>query len=171
MRRTLTDRQIQALKPKAKRYVISDPDQRGMYLRVMPTGQRSFVAVAPSPHGKQIWATIGDAAVLKVAEARERARECIRRIRDGLPAFEQPPTPAESFEVVADRWLKRHVRGRGLRSAGQLERLLEVYVFPTWKALAFTDIKRSDVAALLDQIEDQHGARQAIPCWRSCAAA
>ena len=35
---------------------------------------------------------------------------------------------------------------------------------PRWKDKAFRELKRGDVTALLDQIEDEHGARQADVC-------
>jgi integrase len=38
---------------------------------------------------------------------------------------------------------------------------LRVHVFPAWKDRAFLAIRRSDVAALLDRVQDDHGARQA----------
>jgi integrase len=39
--------------------------------------------------------------------------------------------------------------------------MLNKYIYPQWGKLALTDIRRSDVVALLDAIEDDHGARLA----------
>jgi integrase len=36
-----------------------------------------------------------------------------------------------------------------------------VHVYTAWKDRAFLEIRRSDVAALFDEVEDDHGARQA----------
>lgn len=55
-RRGLTDRQIAVLPRKAKRTIIADPEQRGLYLRIPPAGPITFTAVARDPYGKQIWA-------------------------------------------------------------------------------------------------------------------
>ncbi len=87
-RKSLTDPMILKLKPEAKRLTVPDPELRGHYVRITPKGAKSFVAVARDPGGKQIWATIGGADVLTIAEAREQAREAIRRIKAGQPAFE-----------------------------------------------------------------------------------
>jgi hypothetical protein len=57
--------------------------------------------------------------------------------------------------------LKRHVIAKKLRSRGEIERMLEKYVFPHWGTRDFTSLRRSDIAALLDHVEDHHGARQA----------
>jgi integrase len=134
---------------------------RGHYVRVQPSGAKSFVAVTLDPHGKQVWATIGPADVLTIAAAREQARIAISRIKEGKPAFEAPPVKLDTFEHVAEQWLKRHVRAKGLLSEHEVTRLLRAHVYPAWKDRAFLSIRRSDVAALLDDVEDNHGARQA----------
>ena len=121
MRKTLTDRSIAALKPKPKRFAVADPALASHYVRVAPTGAKSFVCVAIDPRdGRQVWATLGTADVMKIADARERARTAIRRIKDGLDPFETPPPRARTFDSVAEDWLKRHVRANGLRSEPQL---------------------------------------------------
>jgi integrase len=98
---------------------------------------------------------------MTVASAREMARETIKRVRDGLPAFE---ARGETFGAVAANWLKRHVAANGLRSRPEIERLLARHILPVWQQREFTSIRRSDVAALLDEVEDDHGARQADYC-------
>ena len=160
MRKTLTDKGVVALKPRPKRYAFPDPELRGHYVRIQPSGAKAFVTVARSPAGKQVWTNIGTADVMEIAQARARAREAIRRVRDGLPALEELPTK-HSFESVAEQWLSRHVRVNGLRSEKEITRLLRVHVFPAWKNREFLSIRRSDVAALLDRVQDDHGARQA----------
>ena len=95
---------------------------------------------------------------MTVEDARELARESIKRVRAGLPAVETQP---DTFEAVAEQWLARHVRINGLRSEKEITRLLRVHVFPAWEGKPFLDIRRSDVASLLDDVQDGHGARQA----------
>ena len=45
--------------------------------------------------------------------------------------------------------------------AGDLTRLLNTHVYPAWRDRPFLEIRKSDVAQLLDTIEDDRGARQA----------
>src|SRR5262249_23510123 len=161
MRKSLTDKGVAALKPRAARYAVPDPELRGHYIRVQPSGAKSFVAVTLDPHGKQVWATIGPSDVLDISEARERARKAIKRVKAGKPAFEAPLAKAATFEDIAEQWLKRHVRAKGLRSEHEVARLLRAHVYPAWDGRAFLAVRRSDVAALLDEVEDDHGARQA----------
>jgi integrase len=161
-RKTLSDRGVAALAPRATRYAFPDPEMPGLYIRVQPTGGgKSYCAVTNGADGKQVWITVGKAGALKIAEARERAREAIRRVRLGLPAFEIPPDRPATFGEIAASWLSRKVRKDGFRSEREIVRILTKYILPGWAGRAFVGIRRSDVTALMDSIEDEHGARQA----------
>jgi integrase len=157
----LTDKGVAALPRKPKRYIVSDPEMRGHYVRVPPEGPSVFAAVARSPYNRQVWATLGTTADMKIEDARERARDAIRRIKDGQAAFEPSKPKPDSVADVAANWLKRHVEKNKLRTGYQYRRVLERYVLPTWKDRVFVELRRSDFAALLDMVEDQHGAHQA----------
>jgi integrase len=157
-RKSLSDKGVAALRPRADRYAYPDPELRGHYVRVQPSGVKSFVAVARHPAGKQIWTTIGAADVFAISDARTEAREVIRRVRAGLPAFEPK---AEMFASVAEDWQRRHVDANGLRSHKEIKRLLDLHVLPVWGGREFTSIRRSDITAVLDRVEDNHGARAA----------
>jgi integrase len=158
MRKTLTDKGVAALKPRPNRYAFPDPELRGHYVRVQPSGAKAFVTVARNPQGKQVWTHIAACDVMGIDEARKKARETIGRVRAGLPAVE---ASADSFGSVTGNWIKRHVEPGGLRSAPEIKRLLTRHVLTQWQDRAFISIRRSDVAALLDHVEDNHGARQA----------
>ena len=88
MRKTLTNKGVVALKPRAERYAAPDPQLTGHYVRVQPSGAKAFVAVARDPAGKQLWTTISTTDVMNITEARELARDIIKRVRAGLPAVE-----------------------------------------------------------------------------------
>jgi integrase len=111
--------------------------------------------------GKQVWATLGSAGAITIAEARERGRTALQRIRDGFEPFEPTPEKPATFEEVATLWFKRHVQAKKLRSSAEIARCLERYVYPAWRNTPFTGIRRSQVATLLDAIEDKNGPRQA----------
>src|SRR6476659_3695778 len=151
-RRTITDLGVAALKPKAARYNFADPQLPGHYIRVTPAGGESFAVVTRDPNGKQIWATIGPTHLHTISEAREIARDLIKKIKAG----EDRGGP-ETFASVAEQWLTRHVVARGLRSEDHIRRCLALHVLPAWGGREFTSIKRRDVAGLLDQIEDSGG--------------
>jgi hypothetical protein len=67
----------------ARRQLISDPDTRGLYLRIMTSGHKSYTIVARGPDGKQVWASLGDCADHTLEEARARAREACNGSRRG----------------------------------------------------------------------------------------
>ena len=150
-RHRLTDEGVAKLRPKAKRYTFADPELPGHYVRVQPTGAKSFVVVARDPRGKQHWRTVG-APPMSVDDARDIGRKTIRSIREA---------PPDSFEGVAREWFKRHVIKRGLRSADELDRFMNQHLYPAWSGRDLASIRRRDVSELLDHIEDDHGARQA----------
>src|SRR5437899_1079187 len=114
-RKTLTDKMVAALPRKKNRYILADPEQRGHYVRVPPQGPCVFAAVARSPYGKQIWATLGTADVLTIEQARDQARATIKRVKAGLPALELPPVQPDTVADVCAGWLKRHVKAKELR--------------------------------------------------------
>jgi integrase len=153
-RRTLTDRGVAALKPRSKLYAHPDPQLPGHYIRVTPAGSKSFVAVARDPRAKQVWTTIGSAAHISIAEARERARDAIARTKAG-----EDRVGPQSFQSVAEEWLKRHVDAKALRDAYEVRRVLTKHVFPEWAGRDFESIRRGDVAKLLDKVEDDSGTR------------
>jgi integrase len=158
MRKTLTDKGVSALRPRAKRFAYPDPELRGHYVIVYPTGSKSFTTEARGPDGKQVWTSIGPTDSTEIEEARRQARSILQRVRSGLPAVEPK---AVTFGAVVETWRKRHVEANGLRSAREINRLLDTHVLPVWKDREFTSIRRSDVVALLDHIEDNHRSRQA----------
>jgi hypothetical protein len=161
LRKGLTDKQLAALPRKSKRYILADPDQRGHYVRVPPEGPITFTAVARDPYGRQIWTALGTTADLKIGQARDMARQAIRRVKEGKSALEPPKPRPDSVAVVAEGWLTRHVEKNKHRSAAEMRRIVERYILPVWKDHLFRDIRRSYIAAFLDSIEDKHGPAMA----------
>jgi integrase len=160
MPRTLTDKGVAALKPKPAGYAHPDPELSGHYVRVHPSGAKSFVA-AVYPGGKQQWITLGSSSQIGIEEARTQAREAMKRVKAGLTAIAPPPVTPKSFGEVANTWLDRVVRANGYRSEYETVRLLKTHVLPKWASTPFIAIRRSDVTWLLDAIESTNGANQA----------
>jgi integrase len=166
----LTDADIAALKPKhGQRYPYADSDQRGLYIRVSPSGVKAFYATARAPRTlagakrKQKWVPLGRHPEVTIEEAREKAKEVIKRIEAGQPAVEPEPVKPDTLGEVAEGWLKRYVvEKKKLRTEKDIRRRLTRFVKPTtlWDR-PFVSIKRGDFASLLDDIEDGYGTRQA----------
>jgi integrase len=168
-KKRLTEEGVAKLKPPAQGQLdYYDAVMPGLVLRLNYGGSKVWRALYYVPtvakSGKKAGQRIsmptsrelGRFPVLSVKAARDKARQFLA---DPHKALAQADTG--SFKEVAENFLQRHVRASGLRSEAEIERALNKYVYPRWQHRPFRDIKRGDVAALLDQIEDDHGPRQA----------
>lgn len=156
-RKTLTQNQIAKLPRKAKRYTLSDPVQPGLILRIPPNGPIGYSAVAWRG-GKQSWQAVGTTATISLDEARALARDLCRKIQTGLP---RTTTPLQSVAAIADLWFKLRVEGESYRTAPECKRIIERYLKPHIGDRIFTDVRRSEVASLLDLLAEKHGKAQA----------
>jgi integrase len=94
--------------------------------------------------------------LFSLEEARELARTAIKAIKAG-----EDRAGPQSFETIAEQWMKRHVEAKGLRSSRHIKGYLDRHVLPAWGGREFESIRRGDVAALLDGIEDRSGQTSA----------
>jgi integrase len=155
-RKALTDKMIFALPRKAKRYVVTDPEQRSLFLRIPPRGPATYTVIVKKK-GRQTWASIGTTDDMGIDEARELARRAIKRVKAGQKAIEPPPKPPQSVAATAQNWLSRHVDKNKLRTAAEIRRVVNRYIIPHIGDADFTSLRRADIANLLDIIEDRHG--------------
>jgi integrase len=155
-RKGLSAKQLAALPRRSVRYTISDPETRGLYLRIPPTGPINFTVIIKK-NRKQTWESVGTTDDLTLEEARDRARTVIKRIKSGEPA----PTPPQSVAAVAKNWLTRHVDKNKLHSADEYRRIVEHYIVPHLGDRDFIKLRRSNISEFLDGVEDRHGAHQA----------
>ena len=165
-RRTLTQLQISKLPRKTKRYVLSDPTQPGLVLRVPAQGPVSYSAVAWR-NSKQKWQALGTDATISLDEARALARDAIRKIQSGLPAR---TVPLQSVSAVAALWLKLKVEGEQHRTRDERRRIIAKYIAPHIGDRVFIDLRRSDIAAWLDLLAERHGKPQADMALRVLSA-
>jgi integrase len=157
-RKKLTDKQVAELPRKRARYFHPDPEMPGHGVRVYPAGPSAFYVIARDAFHKQRWVRLGGSAEMGIEESREKARTVIGRLKKGLEPFEAPPVRPDTVADVVQNWLRRHVEAKGLRTGTEIKRVLNRYVLPHWSDRPFADIKRSDIARLLDALEDERGA-------------
>jgi integrase len=160
-RRVLTDKMVAELPRKPRPYFHPDPELPKFGIRVRPTGPGAYTTITRDPYGKQRWVKVGSTAELTIEQARDIARTVIRRVEGGEPAFPAPKPQADSVATVLGDWLRRHAHKNGLRRAVAYERIVNVYILPHWRDRTFIALRRSDVAKLLDVIEDRHGPAMA----------
>jgi integrase len=135
---------------------------RGFGVRVTTGGARSFVLNYRVGSRERRY-TIGLSPDLAVIRAIKIARELRQQVDDGhdpQEAKEIARAPATGCKTVTDvlaEFVKRYVRKTGLRTADEIERTFERLVVPAIGATGIYQIRRSDVIALLDRIEDENG--------------
>jgi integrase len=156
----LTDLRIRNCKPSSKRIEIADAAQRGLYLIVQPSGQRSF-AVRYRFDGRPRKLTLQ--AGITLADARRLAADAMYTVSRGSDPSEakkiERAAAGDTLREVCARYLKRE--GGKLRTAKTRERTLDRLVYPTLGDRPIETIKRKDVSGLLDGIEDRNGSRAA----------
>lgn len=163
MRRNLTAKAIEALKsaPVGGRYDVADGIVPGFGVRVTDKGKKSYILTARFPgSANPTRRTIADVGAMELAKAREVARAWLVQIAAGLdPQAERERARQEAakrpltFAVVAEQFMKQHVRRNALRSGDEIDRLMKKDVLPVWREREFVSIRRGDVARLLDGIE------------------
>ena len=161
-KKRLTEEGVAKLNPPASGQVdYYDAGMPGLVLRVNYGGAKVWRALyylkKIDKDGKRITVPtthkLGRYPHMRLKQARERARQFLEDPQQALAQADDG-----SFREVAENFIKRHVEHEKLRSQPEIERVLKKYIYPKWEARSFREIRRSDVATLLDQIVDDHGA-------------
>ena len=130
-----------------------------LYMRVGWGGTKTWT-VQFYTNGKVRSKKLGEFPQMGVAAARQACRDFEMNPEGSLARAE-----IGTFGEIAEQFLERHVRKNGLRSASDIERHI-AYVLKRWRDRPFLDIKRRDVADLLDRLEDERGAGVATAVLR-----
>jgi integrase len=165
-RRKLTDRFVESAKPpKSGRLDVTDTRARGLVLRVAaaskknPGGLKSWTVRYRPKGGAQQRETIGIYPSLSLAKARQRALAVVAAASGGadLPAEEarerrrqasQSRTVGELVTEYVGAYCKVNQRRWKLT-----ERLFDQHVRPQLGAKRLVDLRRHDVAAMLDKLQ------------------
>lgn len=152
----ITKRLVEAIKPNKHDVFVWDTEVRGFGVRVKPSGVRSYLVQYRNRHGRSRRLTIGQHGRLTADKARSRAKSLLGDVEGGKdPVADRRERPRDTFGAVADEFIKRHVKHKDLRSAKEIERLLDVEVRPKWRKRPIDSISRRDVVELLDGIVDR----------------
>ena len=156
-RAALTDRHLRELRPGPRAIEAWDSQQRGLIVRVLPSGRIEF-AIRYRIHGKRRRLKLGEYPAVSLAAARKRARTAQSAIDNGEdPAADRQTakaTPTDTVATLAQDYLKKHAR-KFKRSADEDARILTVDVLPKWGDRSARDLTRRDVRALVDGVVDR----------------
>jgi len=161
-KRTLTDRLLKALKPKAQRYEIMDNVVRGMGIRVSEGGVRTFVLITRFPgHRTPTRRSLGEYPTVSLAQARAKARLWIELVKRGEdPAVEEERQRlaelrkrSVTFGAVSEDFIQQKVRSE--RRGAEVERVIRRVFMPAWDGRPITEVDALDVLAVIKR--EAHG--------------
>lgn len=156
-RAAFTDAHVRALRAGDTARDYWDTVQRGLIVRVLPSGRIEF-AVRYRIAGRRRRLKLGTYPAVSLQEARVRARRAQSAVDDGAdPSGERQAARAAKSDTVAALvadYLTKHARKRK-RSWAEDERVLTVDVLPKWGERSVRDITRREVRALIEGIADR----------------
>jgi integrase len=146
----LTDMTLKHLKPKSKKYKVTDRD--GMYVLVIPSGAKTF-RLDYRLNGRRETLTIGryGPGGLSLAEARERCLAAKKEVAEGRsPAQEKQRAKrrialGETFGAVGQRWIKSAPMAESTRAMRKA--IFDRDILPVWKNRLLTEIAPDDLRA------------------------
>lgn len=175
MKKTLTPKHIASLAaaPKGKRYDVMDSIVPGFGVRVTSNGRKSYFLLTRYPeHKNPTRRTIARFGEMELAQARNVARKWLELIIAGVdPAtISEPKVEARRkpkakvavifehemlFSYVCEEFYQKHVVRKGLRRAYETRRIIDKELLPRWSDRLFVDVRRRDIALMLDEIEER----------------
>ena len=175
-RSNLTQLSVERLRPPTEGAVTYwDKMLPGFGLRVSSRGRKTWLCVYRVA-GKPVMETLGTMAVVpRLADARDAAREAMRKAKAGVHPVAERRAAARAaeadkaaavsaareaiegrFEAVARRWLAEGWRRSKAKRrwspgyAAEVRRIVEHDVFPQWRDRPIRSIAKADVDAILD---------------------
>jgi integrase len=144
------------------RVIYWDEKRPGFGLMVTATGKRSFVFQYRNGQGNSRRASLS--GTTRLPDAHKWADILQGDVAKGIDPVEKKKTERASrskgrFRTIAEEYIKRE--GKKLRSIDQRIAILKRLVYPVIGDKIAVKLKRSDIIALLDNVEDAHGAGMA----------
>jgi integrase len=161
-KRQLTELFVRKVKGERTAFNVWDTHQRGLVLRVQPSGHRAWKAVYRH-HSSPCWFHIGDANAIGLAAARKIAGEVMVDAAKGKDpaadrkAMRDPGTFAELHE----KYLEQHAKKKN-KSWRQSDTLVRRHLLPRWSKFRAKDITRGEVNALIGRIDAPILANQVL---------
>ena len=159
----LTAQAVAKIAPTTARFDVKDDSTPGLYLRVHPTGAKTWRYRYKLADRVRVL-TLGDAGTVSLADARRMAHEARAKVRQGedpaaaaqIAAAERRrmPTVAE----FADEYIERYAKLRK-KSWDDDRRMLDRWVTPRIGRMKLDAVHRRDVVAVLDACRDAGNTR------------
>lgn len=150
-KRNLTAAAVEKIKPPTSGQEDHfDAGYPGLALRVSYGGGKAWTFFYRL-RGKQARLTLGRFPAMTLAEAREAWRNAREMVAKGEPP--RPKPPVDSFDMIAEDWLKRDQADN--RTVDEVRRFIERDVKPHWTGRPFATLSKRDALDLVDAIADR----------------
>lgn len=154
MAKKLTEKYVASLKAVPKQMEIPDGAYPGLYLRVMPSGAKSW-AIRYRANGFHRRLTLGRYPKMGLAEARKAAAACAVEVEKGNdPQADRSARYSvlpRNLKGAVDAYIDGYAKVRTVRWE-ETKRLFEIHVYPSWGNRSIDSIKRRDVVALIEKV-------------------
>jgi integrase len=173
--RRLTDFAVTNARSKDKGYEVSDAGQRGLRLAVHPTGVKSWIVRYRHPvTGVSRKLTLQSG--LGLADARRLAAEAMYQLAKGIDPIDAKRADKQAkleategtLNAVAKRYLD--LDASKLRSRQYYESTLRNHILPKLGQRPIAQLKRTEITAVLDRVEQTSGASAADAAKRVLSA-
>lgn len=148
MRKALTDKTIQALKPRKGVYDVHDMHCPGLTVRVFESGLRSF-ALRYRYGTKRRRYGLGRYPVVSLVKAREKAIEALRQVEEGIDPSRRRRQPDMQVEAICAAFIRQYAKPRN-RNWRETERILNREFVTVHGQRDIRQIKRHDVLEIMD---------------------
>jgi hypothetical protein len=165
--------------PAAGRLVVADAEIKGLSLRIMPSGTKSWLVRYRPRQQPQKAHVPGTYPGLSLSAARQRARDVIGAAKRGIDLVaeeqrlegERRKAAASSRTVreLAAEYIERECKPYQRRWR-DVELRIGNHVLPKLGDRAVGDVRRSDIVELLDDLQHKKGLRQSVNRTRGTLA-
>lgn len=145
-----------------KEYVIWDTQTNGFFLRITPTGRKTFGLYYRTKTGKQRRPKIGSFPELKTSAAREIAQQWLYEVAVGNdPSAARTATrqlKEPTVRDLAERHLKEHVQVKKKEGESRAndERNLRLHILPAIGDKKVSEIEHDDIFRLHRQLQSKY---------------
>lgn len=152
----------------AKPYSIPAGGVPGLAVQIFPgNATRATYSLYYRAAGKARRYKVGYFPTTPIAEARKRTQKLLNKIADGGDPqgdrIAARTATVDTVEAVAKQFVQKHCIAKGRRDWRQTERILQKHFVAKFGKRALAEIKRREIADLLDDIAVKKGKREGGP--------
>jgi len=151
------------------RYILWDNKPRGLGLRVLPSGRKSFVLSYRNTAGLRRLISLGDLGVLSLEQARHQAEDELRAIRRDHtdPLAQKRSRQLEARTDTVQALFEAYLADRKPKREAALRSTANLYILPEFGKRPWREVRRSEVRAWHQGIKRTYAANRALQAMRA----